>query len=76
VFGVFGRPVMAILDVEVLQVNDQKSSVLREVIARQGPPDGTVIVTLSSGQPFSDELIDTIVNNMQEIGALLLVRYG
>ena len=65
---------MAVLDVEVLQVNENKNTVLSEVIKRLGPLDGTVKVSLASGEPFTDEIIDTVVNNMQEIGQLLLVR--
>jgi hypothetical protein len=42
------RPVIAIIDVDILQVNeDRRSEVFMEVMQDLGPPDATIVVQVS-----------------------------
>ena len=67
---------MAIIDVDVLVVDEKKcESIYNEVIAMQGPPDGTVIVTLADQQEFDDDLTDSVLAVFGEIGEIILVRW-
>ena len=69
------RPVLAIIDAEVMLVDETKrEDVYSHVIDEQGPPDGTVIVSLPNGEEFNEEQIENILGVFQEIGDLLLVR--
>lgn len=68
------RPVVAVLDVNIQEViEDKKQEVLDEVIGQQGPPDGTVIVSLTEGE-FDDDTIDSIVECLADVGDIILVR--
>ncbi|XP_046576980.1 LOW QUALITY PROTEIN: synaptojanin-1-like, partial [Haliotis rubra] len=70
------RPVLALLDIDVLAVDEAcKEKVMHEVVAQQGPPDGTVIVSLASGAEFDDEIIDQVVSTFTEIGDVTVVRF-
>ncbi|KAK3104004.1 hypothetical protein FSP39_023595 [Pinctada imbricata] len=69
------RPVLAILDIEVNRViEDNKEGKLRHVISEQGPPDGTVIVSMVTGE-FDDEMVDSIVDAFTDVGDIILVRF-
>ncbi|XP_062309249.1 synaptojanin-1 isoform X1 [Osmerus eperlanus] len=73
------RPVMAIIDVDVLEVDpEERHQVYREVIAQQGPPDGTVLVALCSSGPddyFDDALIDELLDKFTVFGEVILIRF-
>jgi len=73
---VYFRPVMALVDIEVLRSDDAlRSSTLQHAVSWLGPPDGTVVLTLESGQEFSDELVDEVVDTFGEFGEIILVRF-
>jgi len=73
---VYFRPVMALVDIEVLRSDDAlRSSTLQRAVSWLGPPDGTVVLTLESGQEFSDELVDEVVDTFREFGEIILVRF-
>ena len=68
---------MALMDVDVLQVDDSKrEGVLKSVIDGQGPPDGTVVVSLLDMGEIAgnDSLINAILDKLVEAGSILLVR--
>lgn len=72
------RPVVAIMDVDVLEVDAEvRHQVYKDVIALQGPPDGTVLVSLcSSGEDdyFDDALIDELLDKFATFGEVILIR--
>ncbi|XP_069133360.1 synaptojanin-1-like isoform X2 [Argopecten irradians] len=69
------RPVLALLDIDILEVKeDKKAQVFREVISQQGPSDGTVIVSTADGE-FDDDMVDTVVETFTELGDITLVRF-
>ncbi|KAJ8266671.1 hypothetical protein GJAV_G00133280 [Gymnothorax javanicus] len=73
------RPVVAIMDVDVLEVDPEaRHQVYKDVIALQGPPDGTVLVSLcSSGEDdyFDDALIDELLEKFAAFGEVILIRF-
>ncbi|XP_036379137.1 synaptojanin-1 isoform X1 [Megalops cyprinoides] len=73
------RPVVAIIDVDVLEVDpDARHQVYKDVIALQGPPDGTILVSLcSSGEEdyFDDALIDELLDKFAAFGEVILIRF-
>lgn len=70
------RPVVGLFEVDTLQVvEEDKDRVLREVIGQQGPPDGTVIVSMASGGEFTDEAVSEIMEKFTEFGEVIIVRY-
>ncbi|XP_066555917.1 synaptojanin-1 isoform X2 [Amia ocellicauda] len=74
------RPVVSIIDVDVLEVDPEaRHQVYKEVIASQGPPDGTVLVSLSSSTPeedfFDDNLIDHLLQQFAVYGEVILIRF-
>jgi len=72
----FCRPVMALIDIEVLKSDEAlRSGTLQRAVKWLGPPDGTVVLTLDSGQEFSDELVDEVVDTFGEFGEIILVRF-
>ncbi|XP_030216017.1 synaptojanin-1 isoform X1 [Gadus morhua] len=73
------RPVMAVMDVEILEVDPEaRHQVYKEVIALQGPPDGTVLVSLCASGPddyFDDPLIDELLDKFSTFGEVILIRF-
>ncbi|XP_071486371.1 synaptojanin-1-like [Diadema antillarum] len=75
------RPVVAIVEVEVQLVDeDTRESIYHDVFCQQGPPDGTVILSLSDlhgnhGVEFADEDVDTVLEMMAAEGEAILVRF-
>uniref|UniRef100_A0AAZ3NX46 phosphoinositide 5-phosphatase n=1 Tax=Oncorhynchus tshawytscha TaxID=74940 RepID=A0AAZ3NX46_ONCTS len=71
------RPVMAVMDIDVLEVDpDARHQVYKEVIALQGPPDGTILVSLCSSGPddyFDDALIDELLDKFAVFGEVILI---
>ncbi|XP_036974874.1 synaptojanin-1 isoform X3 [Acanthopagrus latus] len=73
------RPVVAIMDVDILEVDPEaRHQVYKEVIALQGPPDGTILVSLCSSGPedyFDDALIDELLDKFAQFGEVILIRF-
>ncbi|XP_056592078.1 synaptojanin-1 isoform X7 [Triplophysa dalaica] len=73
------RPVVAIIDVDVLEVDpNARHQVYKEVIGLQGPPDGTILVSLCSSGPddyFDDALIDDLLDKFADFGEVILIRF-
>lgn len=69
------RPVIAVIDIEILEVQEKKKKALLDnVIRQQGPPDGTVIVSVANGD-FDDDMVDSVVETFSDIGEIILVRW-
>ena len=63
------RPVIAVIDVEVVKVNTQKQHlVARDVILSLGPPDGTIIIS-------GDIEWENIQTELLQCGDIVFVRY-
>nr|XP_046265976.1 synaptojanin-1 isoform X2 [Scatophagus argus] len=73
------RPVVAIMDVDILEVDPEaRHQVYKDVIALQGPPDGTILVSLCSSGPedyFDDPLIDELLDKFAQFGEVILIRF-
>ncbi|XP_070411994.1 synaptojanin-1 isoform X9 [Nothobranchius furzeri] len=73
------RPVVAVIDVDILEVDPEaRHQVYKDVIALQGPPDGTILVSLCTSGPddyFSDELIDELLDKFANFGEVILIRF-
>lgn len=70
---------VAVIDVDVLEVDPEaRQRVYKEVFAVQGPPDGTVLVSLSCSTPeevyFDDNLIDHLLQQFAAYGEVILIR--
>ncbi|XP_056911468.1 synaptojanin-1 isoform X9 [Takifugu flavidus] len=73
------RPVVAVIDVDILEVDPEaRRQVYKDVIALQGPPDGTIMVSLCSSGPddyFDDALIDELLEKFTQFGEVILIRF-
>ncbi|XP_059207535.1 synaptojanin-1 isoform X2 [Centropristis striata] len=73
------RPVVSIIDVDILEVDPEaRHQVYKDVIALQGPPDGTILVSLCSSGPddyFDDPLIDELLDKFANFGEVILIRF-
>ncbi|XP_053187256.1 synaptojanin-1 isoform X1 [Scomber japonicus] len=73
------RPVVAVIDVDILEVDPEaRHQVYKDVIALQGPPDGTILVSLCSSGPddyFDDALIDELLDKFANFGEVILIRF-
>ncbi|XP_051539396.1 synaptojanin-1-like isoform X9 [Myxocyprinus asiaticus] len=73
------RPVVAIIDVDILEVDPEaRHQVYKDVIGLQGPPDGTILVSLCSSGPddfFDDALIDELLDKFANFGEVILIRF-
>lgn len=74
------RPVVGILEVEVQQVNEKLlDKVIKDVIKSLGPPDATIIISLTrEAQEIStldDDFIDEVINLLGKVGELVLIRF-
>uniref|UniRef100_A0A3B4HAL4 Synaptojanin-1 n=1 Tax=Pundamilia nyererei TaxID=303518 RepID=A0A3B4HAL4_9CICH len=71
------HPVVAVIDVDILEVDPEaRHQVYKDVIARQGPPDGTILVSLCSSGPddyFDDALIDELLEKFTNFGEVILI---
>lgn len=75
----FPRPVVALIDIDIFEIEaEERQKVYKEVIAMQGPPDGTVMVSIrsSSGEEnyFDDNLIDELLQKFASYGEVILIR--
>ncbi|XP_063401650.1 synaptojanin-1-like isoform X1 [Mytilus trossulus] len=69
------RPVVAVIDIAIQEVIDnKKQDVLDEVIGQQGPSDCTAVVSLTEGE-FDDDTVDSIVGTLTDVGEISLVRF-
>lgn len=73
------RPVVSVIDVDILEVDPEaRHQVYKDVIALQGPPDGTILVSLCSSGPddyFDDALIDELLDKFSNFGEVILIRW-
>lgn len=73
------RPVVALIDIDIFEVEaEERQNIYKEVIAVQGPPDGTVLVSIKSSVPennfFDDALIDELLQQFTNFGEVILIR--
>uniref|UniRef100_A0A672GEK2 phosphoinositide 5-phosphatase n=1 Tax=Salarias fasciatus TaxID=181472 RepID=A0A672GEK2_SALFA len=72
------RPVVAVMDVDILEVDPEaRHQVYKDVIALQGPPDGTILVSLCTSGPddyFDDPLIDELLDKFANFGEVIDIR--
>lgn len=74
------RPVLAIVEVEVQEVNvAARESVFQEVSSFQGPLDATVVVNLQTPTPeekneFPEDLRTELMQIFENYGIIVLVR--
>lgn len=73
------RPVIALIDIDIFEVEaEERQNIYKEVIAVQGPPDGTVLVSIKSSSPesnfFDDALIDELLQQFTNYGEVILIR--
>ncbi|XP_064585402.1 synaptojanin-1 isoform X8 [Zonotrichia leucophrys gambelii] len=73
------RPVVALIDIDIFEIEaEERQKVYKEVIATQGPPDGTVMVSISSSAEenyFDDNLIDDLLQKFASYGEVILIRF-
>ncbi|XP_058587875.1 synaptojanin-1 isoform X8 [Neofelis nebulosa] len=74
------RPVVALIDIDIFEVEaEERQNIYKEVIAVQGPPDGTVLVSIKSSVPennfFDDALIDDLLQQFTDFGEVILIRF-
>ncbi|XP_064380321.1 synaptojanin-1 isoform X5 [Dromaius novaehollandiae] len=74
------RPVVAVVDVDIFEIEaEERQKVYKEVIAMQGPPDGTVMVSIRSSSQeenyFDDNLIDDLLQKFASYGEVILIRF-
>ncbi|XP_023373215.1 synaptojanin-1 [Otolemur garnettii] len=74
------RPVVALIDIDIFEVEaEERQNIYKEVIAVQGPPDGTVLVSIKSSLPennfFDDALIDDLLQQFANFGEVILIRF-
>ncbi|NXY11237.1 SYNJ1 protein, partial [Pteruthius melanotis] len=74
------RPVVALIDIDIFEIEaEERQKVYKEVIAVQGPPDGTVMVSIRSSSAeenyFDDNLIDDLLQKFASYGEVILIRF-
>ncbi|XP_009069463.1 PREDICTED: synaptojanin-1 [Acanthisitta chloris] len=73
------RPVVALIDIDIFEIEaEERQKVYKEVIAMQGPPDGTVMVSIRSSAEenyFDDNLIDVLLQKFAGYGEVILIRF-
>uniref|UniRef100_A0A8C5PHL4 Synaptojanin-1 n=1 Tax=Leptobrachium leishanense TaxID=445787 RepID=A0A8C5PHL4_9ANUR len=74
------RPVVALIEADIFETEaEERAKIYMEVFATQGPPDGTVMVSLQSSSPeenyFDDSLIDELLNQFAGYGEVILIRF-
>ncbi|XP_012373323.1 synaptojanin-1 isoform X1 [Octodon degus] len=74
------RPVIALIDIDIFEVEaEERQNIYKEVIAVQGPPDGTVLVSIKSSLQennfFDDALIDELLQQFANFGEVILIRF-
>ncbi|XP_073524403.1 synaptojanin-1 isoform X2 [Phyllobates terribilis] len=74
------RPVVALIDIDIFETEaEERQKIYKEVIATQGPPDGTIMVSIQSMSPqenyFDDCLIDELLQQFAGYGEVILIRF-
>lgn len=79
------RPVIATIEIEVCKIDvDRRSKVFYEVIKDLGPPDATIIIQCdadtesgfdSQATIFDDNLMMALLQDLVQIGQVILVRF-
>ncbi|NXK50464.1 SYNJ1 protein, partial [Chauna torquata] len=74
------RPVVALIDIDIFEIEaEERQKVYKGVIAMQGPPDGTVMVSIRSSSAeenyFDDNLIDDLLQKFASYGEVILIRF-
>ncbi|NWX90669.1 SYNJ1 protein, partial [Nothoprocta ornata] len=74
------RPVVAVIDIDIFEIEaEERQKVYKEVIAMQGPPDGTVMVSIKGSSQeenyFDDNLIDDLLQKFASYGEVILIRF-
>ncbi|XP_018420509.1 PREDICTED: synaptojanin-1 [Nanorana parkeri] len=74
------RPVVALVDVDIFETDaEERQKIYKEVIATQGPPDGTIMVSIQSNSSednyFDDNLIDELLQQFAGYGEVILIRF-
>ncbi|XP_056415459.1 synaptojanin-1 isoform X6 [Hyla sarda] len=74
------RPVVALMDIDIFETEaEERQKIYKEVIAAQGPPDGTVMVSIQSTSSqdnyFDDNLIDELLQQFAGYGEVILIRF-
>ncbi|NXI84501.1 SYNJ1 protein, partial [Rhipidura dahli] len=74
------RPVVALIDIDIFEIEaEERQKVYKEVIAMQGPPDGTVMVSIRTSSAeenyFDDNLIDDLLQKFASYGEVILIRF-
>ncbi|XP_041439341.1 synaptojanin-1 isoform X6 [Xenopus laevis] len=74
------RPVVGLNDIDIFETDgEERQKIYKEVIASQGPPDGTVMVSIESSSPegnyFDDNLIDELLQQFAGYGEVILIRF-
>ncbi|XP_075053270.1 synaptojanin-1 isoform X3 [Mixophyes fleayi] len=74
------RPVVALIDIDIFETEaEERQKIYKEVIATQGPPDGTIMVSIQSRTPednyFDDPLIDELLQQFAGYGEVILIRF-
>ncbi|NXV04113.1 SYNJ1 protein, partial [Cettia cetti] len=74
------RPVVALIDIDIFEIEaEERQKVYKEVMATQGPPDGTVMVSIRSSSAeenyFDDNLIDDLLQKFASYGEVILIRF-
>lgn len=80
IFLYASRPVVALIDIDIFEVEaEERQNIYKEVIAVQGPPDGTVLVSIKSSVQennfFDDALIDELLQQFTNFGEVILIRW-
>uniref|UniRef100_A0A7N8XIG4 phosphoinositide 5-phosphatase n=1 Tax=Mastacembelus armatus TaxID=205130 RepID=A0A7N8XIG4_9TELE len=73
------RPVVAVIDVDILEVDPKaRHQVYKDVIAMQGPPDGTILVSLCTSDkhvsPLDVSTALTVILFIQVLGKVIDIR--
>ncbi|XP_053561148.1 synaptojanin-1 [Bombina bombina] len=74
------RPVVALIDIDIFEAEaEERQKIYKEVNSVQGPPDGTIMVSLKSNVPednyFDDSLIDELLQQFAGYGEVILIRF-
>ncbi|XP_060090314.1 synaptojanin-1 isoform X3 [Heteronotia binoei] len=74
------RPVVSLVDIDIFEVDaEERQKIYKEVIAVQGPPDGTIMVSIKGSSSeenyFDDTLIDELLQNFATYGEVILIRF-
>lgn len=72
---------VALIDIDIFETEaEERQKIYKEVIATQGPPDGTIMVSIHSTSAqenyFDDNLIDELLQQFAGYGEVILIRLG